>query len=342
PARLHGHGAERDLGERVLDHLVRALAHATGRQHQVTQGGGTLERDAQDLRVVGHAHAQPDAGAGGADRGRQRGAGRVPDPARPRCMATARNVTSGSASLTTSYAPWLTPPVVSTRSHRAAARSSVTRRISGSSGTLTRSPTRAPAARTAASSAGPFASQTWPGPGSPSDGTSSLPVETTASETGARSGSRVMPHAAAAATWCGASTVPARSTTSPAATSDPGSRTYSPAPRPRTTVTVDAGPPVTPLKVTWSVSSTGTTASAPAGTGAPVMMRTAVPGSSGAGRPGAAATSPATGSVTGTPGAAAATSSARTANPSIWELRKRGRAAGAATSRATTRPSTSR
>ena len=76
------------------------------------------------------------------------------------------------------------------------------------------------------------------------------------------------------------------------------------------------------------VSSTGTTASAPAGTGAPVMMRIAVPGSSAPGSPGAAAISRAIGRVTGAASVAGATSAARTANPSICELRNGGSAMG--------------
>ncbi len=66
-----------------------------------------------------------------------------------------------------------------------------------------------------------------------------------------------------------------------------------------------------------TASSTGTTASAPAGTGAPVMMRTVVPGIRAAGSPGAAAIDPTIGRVPGS-------SAARTANPSIWELRNSG------------------
>ena len=93
----------------------------------------------------------------------------------------------------------------------------------------------------------------------------------------------------------------------------------------------------TPRCSSGSVSSTGTTASAPSGSCAPVMMRTAVPGSSGAGTPAAAATSPATGSVTG----ASATSAARTAKPSICELRNGGSAIGDSTGDAVMRPSAS-
>ena len=80
------------------------------------------------------------------------------------------------------------------------------------------------------------------------------------------------------------------------------------------------------------VHSTGTTASAPSGSGAPVMIRTAPPGASAAGRDEPAAASPATGSTTGASAQAPATSAARTAKPSMEELSKPGRATGEATS----------
>lgn len=72
---------------------------------------------------------------------------------------------------------------------------------------------------------------------------------------------------------------------------------------------VAAGPsPVPP-----SVHSTGTTASAPGGSGAPVMMRAAWPGPISGSAPLPAATSPRTVRVTGASCVAAATSAARTA-----------------------------
>ncbi len=58
-----------------------------------------------------------------------------------------------------------------------------------------------------------------------------------------------------------------------------------------------------------SVHSTGTTASAPCGIGAPVMMRTAVPGDSANSFVWPAAISPTTGRCTGWSGDAVATSS---------------------------------
>ena len=62
-----------------------------------------------------------------------------------------------------------------------------------------------------------------------------------------------------------------------------------------------------------SVSSTWTMASAPDGSGAPVMIRMTVPGASARLLVSPAATSPSTGSVTGDCGLAAAMSLARTA-----------------------------
>ena len=87
-----------------------------------------------------------------------------------------------------------------------------------------------------------------------------------------------------------------------------------------------------------SVRSTGTTASAPAGIGAPVMIRMAVPGrtSSVARKP--AGTSSITVSDTGADSVAEPMSAARTAYPSIEELSNDGRGHGAATSSASTQP----
>ena len=91
--------------------------------------------------------------------------------------------------------------------------------------------------------------------------------------------------------------------------------------------------------VEWTtVSSIRTTASAPSGMGAPVMIRTAVPCTSGAGSPGRAATSPTMGSEAGASDVAAARSAALTAKPSIWELRNSGRSTGECTAREVTRP----
>jgi hypothetical protein len=94
------------------------------------------------------------------------------------------------------------------------------------------------------------------------------------------------------------------STVSPARTSSPARRTCCPAGAGRVIATW-ATPP--------SVCSTGTTASAPAGSIAPVMIRTQTPGMTRSGEAGPAATSPVTGRSTGASCEAPATSSARTA-----------------------------
>ena len=88
-----------------------------------------------------------------------------------------------------------------------------------------------------------------------------------------------------------------------------------------------------------SVHSTGMTASAPAGSSAPVMILIAWPGLSLRLSVSPAATSAVTGSRTGLSGLAAATSAASTAYPSIDELSKPGIGQAASTSAASTAPS---
>ena len=95
------------------------------------------------------------------------------------------------------------------------------------------------------------------------------------------------------------------------------------------------------VSVAPSVASTGTTAVAPAGSGAPVMMRWAVPAASVGMSVRPAGMSSATGSRTGVFSPAAATSVASTAYPSIAELSKPGSDSGATTSSASTSPSAS-
>ena len=90
-----------------------------------------------------------------------------------------------------------------------------------------------------------------------------------------------------------------------------------------------------------SVHSTGTTASAPCGSIAPVMILIAVPGWSAYAPVSPAATSAVTGSVTGFSSVAAATSSTRTAYPSMPELSNGGSGLAVDTSSASTRPCTS-
>src|SRR3954462_12127980 len=87
-----------------------------------------------------------------------------------------------------------------------------------------------------------------------------------------------------------------------------------------------------------SVHSTGTTASAPAGIGAPVMMRTHRPGCTLYAPVLPAATSPTTGSATGVDSLAFATSADRTAYPSMAELSNGGRGNVDTTGSASTQP----
>ena len=97
--------------------------------------------------------------------------------------------------------------------------------------------------------------------------------------------------------WAGRSTVPAASTTSPARTSSPARRTASPA---ATVLAIRTRSPVD------SVSSTMTTASAPSGSGAPVMMRSAWPASTARSAAKPAARTPMASSSTGAPSVSAA------------------------------------
>ena len=120
--------------------------------------------------------------------------------------------------------------------------------------------------------------------------TSSEPVDRTSTTGRRRTGSVAVPTAAARPIWAGPSTVPAGSTTDPAATSSPVRRTCAPTPGPARSRTRSVPP---------SVCSTGTIASAPAGSGAPVMIRCTVPAASAGTSVRPAGMSAATGSSTG-------------------------------------------
>ncbi len=124
----------------------------------------------------------------------------------------------------------------------------------------------------------------------------------------------------------------------PAATSDPGRRTLPPD-RVGARIATATGTSEAPAGA--SVSSTGTTVSAPAGIIAPVMIRSAVPGptSSSGARP--AGTSPSTRSTTARWTAAPATSAARTAKPSMALFGQGGRVRAERTGSARARPTAS-
>lgn len=113
-----------------------------------------------------------------------------------------------------------------------------------------------------------------------------------------------MPSAAARPSAAGVTTAPARSTVVPAVTSSPAVRMCWPG-------LADAR--ISTISVPASVASTGTTAVAPAGTGAPVMMRCAEPAASVSASVRPAGMSSATGSLTGVAALAPAMSSASTA-----------------------------
>ncbi len=116
--------------------------------------------------------------------------------------------------------------------------------------------------------------------------------------------SRAAPIDASTPISAGPIAVPAASSSSPSRKSSPRRRTFF-IPSRALLIATRAVPP--------SVSSTRITVSVPAGTGAPVMTRTAVPGASGPLGDPPAATLPLTGSTTGAAADALAMSAARTA-----------------------------
>ena len=221
------------------------------------------------------------------------------------------------------------PPVVTMTSHALASSSS-------SAKALPRSPlwnrrtSAAPCSAARAAIIGRLESGSWEAPGTSGQGTSSSPVEITATVGRAYTSTTCTPAEVSAASVPASTRVPAAATTAPAGCLPPAGRIWL-----RSTSTVctvicsgsSNGPAGT------SVCSTGTTRmSAPGGTGAPVMTRTAWPGGhSTRGAP--AGISPATGN---TQGPVPATSAACTAKPSIAELSKIGLARRARTSPAST------
>ena len=158
-------------------------------------------------------------------------------------------------------------------------------------------------------------------------------MDSTATRGRRRSGTVAYPIDDAAPVASGPHTVPALSTMSPSATSPPRRRTCWPSETTSRTST-SAGSGASPIG--WSVSSTGTMASAPGGSGAPVMMRAHSPSPTSGADEAPAGMSPTTRSRT--PGARSA---ARTANPSIAELSKGGTAKRARRSSANTWPTPS-
>ena len=152
-------------------------------------------------------------------------------------------------------------------------------------------------------SIGPLLSMTSPKPGSRPE-TSSVPVEMTATRGFGCTRTRRRPTAKSNATWAGPTTTPESSTRSPLRTSPPIRRTC----RPAGTAAL-----ICTCTTPWSVSSTWTIASAPSGSGAPVMIRIVWPSTSRVRSVLPAGMSPTTGSVTGESADAPATSATLTA-----------------------------
>ena len=224
----------------------------------------------------------------------------------------------------------LTPPLVTMASFVAAASRSTRSSWASSSGTTPRASTTQPAAASSGASIVALLSRIWPGRSGEPSVTSSSPVDSTATRTaGCAATERALTLASTPST-AGSTTVPARSTVVAGCDIVAGA----PHGRPRRSPWRRGARRLSPRR---SLSSTIATASAPAGTGAPVMIRTASPRPRTPSYGGApAAISPTTFSSTGT----AARSAAWTAYPSTAELANGGTSSVATTSAASTRPST--
>ena len=115
-----------------------------------------------------------------------------------------------------------------------------------------------------------FTSRICPGAGSASIGTTSSPVEMTATTGRAKTSNSAEPRAASRPSSCGRSRVPRVSSVSPLPTSSAGPMRFCCGATARVTSIVDSS--------IGSVCSTITTASAPGGTMPPVRIRAACPG----------------------------------------------------------------
>ena len=196
-----------------------------------------------------------------------------------------------------------------------------------------------PQAATAAAIIGPFEFRVWPCAGTASTGTSSLPVERIATRGRGTATTCVAPASAAKPMAAGVRIAPAGSTGVPARKAAPRMPTCCPTrnlgSRNRTRW------PACAAAVSSTVDSTGTTASAPGGIGAPVMIRAQPPA-----RIGRVLTSPAARSATTsssmTSAARSATSIERTAKPSIIARSHGGESTSATTGSASRLPAASR
>ena len=177
---------------------------------------------------------------------------------------------ASKAGLTWSCGPTLTPPETTSTSPLRPA-STAARVESKSSAITPPSITCAPARSASSRTISPFDSWILPGSGGAPSGSSSEPVTSRCSR--ARRWTAISPTPAAASeeTRASVSGSPAAAIRSPAWTSSPRKRTCVPGSSTRVARTL---PPLS------SASSDCRTASAPGGIGAPVVMPTAVPGSS--------------------------------------------------------------
>ncbi len=204
--------------------------------------------------------------------------------------------------------------------------------MSGSrSGAMPRSTPSKPASASRPSSVHRLVSRIWPRRSGPPSSDSSSPVDSTPTRGRGWATTSYAPMPASTPRRAADTAVPASSTSSPSVTSSPGRRTWLPALTAASTTTRSAGPSA------GRVSSTFTTASAPGGMGAPVMIRAAWPGPTLRSPASPAATVPTTSSSTGAPAVSVAT----TAKPSMAVLANAGTASADVTGSARIRPSAS-
>ena len=178
---------------------------------------------------------------------------------------------SSCTCLTKSNSPTETPPDVrATSSSRARA---MRRRVSArSSWAMPRGTGWPPAASTWPWAVKELELRICPGPSGVPGGTSSLPVARMATRGRRATDTRAWPTAASNPTSAGPSRVPRSSSTSPCLTSSALWRTCSPG---------ATGCRMLTVAPSWLVCSTGTTVSAPGGSGAPVMILAASPAAKG-------------------------------------------------------------
>eukprot|EP00047_Mylnosiga_fluctuans_P018474 m.71467 g.71467 ORF g.71467 m.71467 type:complete len:456 (-) comp7635_c0_seq1:636-2003(-) len=239
---------------------------------------------------------------------------------------------SASSGLSRSFSPMLTPPDVMTASTPPPSRSfsNAARSVSIVSDTMPRSVTSTPKSCRTAISMNRLLSRIEPlGTSAAPGSTSSSPVDMTATRGRRSTGTVRMPADSSTPSSLGPSTLPAASRRWPLLISDPTARMSQPGLTVLSTRICFSSP--SGDASTNSVSSTWTTASAPSGTGAPVVIRATVPGSTRNEAIPPAVTGP---STRNTPGPSAAT----TAYPSLMEAGNGGWSSGASTSAARIMP----